>query len=98
MSPTRYAARTVINCAAILCLIFLARAATHLINSMLTNDLALTQMDNSDTYIVIMGIYNTVKPIVKIVVTVIIGAFIGLIGRDTYKFVTYTIKEMEKEN
>ena len=98
MSPTRYAARTVLNCVTILCLIFLARAATHLMNPMVTNDLALTQMDNSDTYIVIMGIYNTVKPIVKIVFTVIIGGFLGMIGRDTYTFATYTIKEMEKEN
>lgn len=98
MSPTRFAARTVINAATIICLIFLARAVTHLMNPMLTNDLALTQMGNSDTYIAIMGIYNTVKPIVNIVFTVIISAFLGLIGRDTYKFVTYTIKEFEKEN
>lgn len=98
MSPTKYAARTIINFATILCLIFLARAIIHLANPMMINDLAMTQMDNSDTYIAVMGIYNTIKPIVKIVFTIIIAAFAGLICRDTYKFVTYTIEEFEKEN
>lgn len=98
MSPTRFAARTVINIATILCLIFITRAATHLTNPMIMNDLAMTQMENTDTYLVIMGICNTIKPIVKFVFTIIIGGFVGLICRDTYKFVTYTIEEFEKEN
>lgn len=98
MSPTRYAARTVINCVTILCLIFLARGIIHFMNPMLTNDLAMTQMDNSDTYVVVMGIYNTVKPIVKIVFTIIIGGFAGMICRDTYEFVKNFTTEFEKEN
>ena len=97
MSPTRYAARTLINCVTILCLIFMARAFIYLANPMLTNDLAMTQMDNSDTYVAVMGIYNIVKPIIKIVFTVFVSIFIGFICRDTYDFVK-THTNTDKEN
>ena len=52
----------------------------------ISNELALTQMDNSNEMFMIMNIYNKVKPIITIAYICVILYFVYTLGRDTYKF------------
>lgn len=98
MSPTKYSVRTTLNVITIICLIFIAKAVVYNLNPMVYNDLAMTQMENSDTLYAMMGIYDSVRPIISIVFTIIITGFLALICRDTYKFAMYMNEEINNNN
>lgn len=62
----------------------------------ISNEMALTQMENSNEMYILMNTYNKVRPIANAVYSGIIIFFVYTIGRDTYKF-TKNYKN-EKEN
>lgn len=64
------------------------------IGPVVTNNLALTQMQNSNEMYVLMNTYSKVRPIVNLVYVFIVCYFIGNIARDIHKF----IKTVETEN
>lgn len=69
---------------------------TQAMSPVVTNNMALTQMQNSDAMFVMMETYNKVKPIIGAIYFGVTAWFTYTIGRDIYKFVN-TIKN-EKEN
>ena len=62
----------------------------------ISNEMALTQMENSNEMFILMNTYNKVRPIVDVVYSGIIIFFVYTIGRDTYKFIKNY--KNEKEN
>lgn len=62
-----------------------------------SNELALTQMQNSNEAFVLMNTYNKIRPIVNIVYVLIVGWFAGTVGRDIYKF-NKTVNTENTEN
>ena len=54
---------------------------------MLTNEIALGQMENSDGLFLAMEMYNQLRPIGSAISGVIILLFTCTIARDTYKFI-----------
>ena len=98
MSPTRYVTRVAGYIIAIVCTMFISNIAKLYFDPLLTIDLAMTQMENSDAAFVAMNILSVVKSVGSIAIAVLIAIFIGLIGRDTYMFAKSFTEEMEKEN
>lgn len=68
-------------------LMIVITAITQSMSPIVSNNLALTQMQNSDETFVLMDTYNKIRPIFSLVYSVIIVWFVYGIGRDTYKFV-----------
>lgn len=68
-----------------------------LLNSqpIITNNIALGQMENSNELYLLMEIYNRVKPFVSIIYGCITTGFVGTTIYDTYKFIQ---KENKGEN
>lgn len=64
----------------------------------ISNELALTQMQNDNTMFVLMNTYNKIKPIFNITYSCVILWFVCTLGRDTYKFAKSIDTENEKEN
>lgn len=77
---------------------FIVAAIGQSIEPMVTNELALTQMQNDNVMFVAMNAYNKIKPIFNALYSLIILWFVYTLGRDTYKFVKTTNNENEKEN
>lgn len=75
-------------------LMIIATAIGQSISPIMTNNLALTQMQNYNEMYVLMNTYSKVRPIVNLVYVFIVGYFIGTIARDIHKF----IKTIETEN
>lgn len=69
-------------------------AISQSISPTITNNIALTQMQNSDASFTILNTYNKIRPIVNLVYVFIVSYFIGNISRDIYKF-TKTIADEE---
>jgi hypothetical protein len=63
----------------------------------ITNEIAMGQMQNDDTMFVIMDMYNRLKPVFSTAYTLAIILFVCTLGRDTYKFVKNN-NNNEKEN
>lgn len=53
----------------------------------ISNELALTQMQNDNAMFVAMNAYNKIKPIFNTLYSCVILWFVYTLGRDTYKFV-----------
>lgn len=70
-------------------------ALLHSINPILTNQIALGQMQNSDEAFVFMNTYNNIKPIANLALTLVCVWFGYTIVRDTYKFIK-NISNIEK--
>ena len=69
------------------------------ISPVISNELAMTQMQNSNEMFVLMNTYNNVKPIINITYSCVILWFMYSLGRDTYKFAkTINNNEHKKEN
>ena len=64
---------------------------------MVSNSLALTQMENSNEMYMLMNTYNKIRPIINLVYVFVVSYFIGNISRDIYKFVK-TVSEEDTEN
>lgn len=56
------------------------------VSPMITNELALGQMQNSNETFVLMNTYNKIKPIFSALYSCVILWFMYTLGRDTYKF------------
>ena len=65
--------------------------------TIVTNELAMAQMENSNEMYMLMNTYNKLRPIVNLVYAFIVSYFIGTIARDIHKFVK-TIKTENTEN
>lgn len=74
-------------------------AITLLRSPVISNEIALGQMENDNTLFMLMETYNEVKPFITVIYSCIAGVFIGTIGYDTHKFIkTKTKEKIENEN
>lgn len=72
---------------------------TKSMSPVISNSVALTQMQHSDAMFVMMNTYNKIKPLVSVIYFGIIACFTCTIGRDIYKFAkTVNENNNEKEN
>mgnify|MGYP006967120953 CR=1 FL=1 len=72
---------------------------TQSMSPVVSNNMALTQMQNSDAMFIMMNTYNKIKPIISAIYFGITVWFTYTIGRDIYKFVkTVNESNNEKEN
>jgi hypothetical protein len=62
-------------------------AISQSMSPVISNSLALTQMQNDNVMFVIMDTYNRIKPIFNALYSCVILWFVYTLGRDTYKFV-----------
>ena len=62
-------------------------ALSLLTNPIITNDLALSQMENSNELYLLMETYNKVKPFISIIYGLITALFAGTTIYDIYKFI-----------
>jgi hypothetical protein len=63
------------------------------VSPVISNNMALTQMQNSNEMYMLMNTYNKVRPIINLVYVFIVSYFIGNISRDIYKFVKMVSEE-----
>lgn len=91
MSTKRFIIKTTIKLAiiAIVSTIIL----TLLQTPVLTNQIALTQMENSDGFFVTMELYYKIAPIVRTVYYCIVTVLFASVAYDSYKFIKSKIKE-----
>jgi hypothetical protein len=67
--------------------IFSTIALSLLTNPIITNELALGQMQNSNELYLLMETYNKVRPFISIIYGLITAAFACTTISDTYKFI-----------
>lgn len=77
---------------------FVVAAIGQSISPFISNNLALTQMQNDNVMFAVMNTYNQIKPIFNALYSCVILWFVYTLGRDTYKFVKTINTENEKEN
>jgi hypothetical protein len=66
----------------------LSTIALSLLNSpIITNEIALTQMENSNELYMLMDTYNKVRPFISIIYGFVTVLFAGTTIRDTYNFI-----------
>lgn len=96
MTLKKFITKTVVK---VIMFVFVMAIISSIIQTMspiISNGMALGQMENSDEMFVIMNTYNKVRPIVNATYAGITILFMYTIGRDTYKFVKN--HKNEKEN
>lgn len=65
----------------------------------ISNELAMSQMQNSNEAFMIMNTYNTIRrQIINIAYTIIVVLFMGSVIRDTHKIAKSINAETDKEN
>lgn len=77
-------------------LMIILTAVGRSIAPVVSNELALTQMQNSNEMYVLMNTYNKIRPIINLAYVFIAGYFAGTIYRDISKFVK-TVSEEDAE-
>ena len=85
MSTKRFIYRIVLKF--IIFAIFSVIVSTLLYGPIITNELALTQMENSNELYMLMETYNRLRPIFSIVYGLITGIFVGTTIYDISKFI-----------
>ena len=78
-------------------LMIILTAIGQSVSPVISNSMALTQMQNSNEMYMLMNTYNKVRPIINLVYVFVASYFIGNISRDIYKFVK-TVSEEGTEN
>ena len=80
-------------------IMIIVAAIAQSISPVVSNSMALTQMQNGNVMFVAMNTYNRIKPIFNALYSCVILWFVYTLGRDTYKFAkTINNTENEKEN
>lgn len=79
-------------------LIIVFTSITQAMSPVITNEIALTQMQNSNEMFVLMDTYSKFRPVVNLIFAGVIVWFTYTIGRDVYKFVKTINPKNEKEN
>ena len=76
---------------------FLIWLPMQVLAPVINNEIAMTQMENSNTCLVLAQSYEKIKPLVHIAKTLIIAWFGTFTAIDIYKFAQH-VHENEKEN
>lgn len=68
-------------------------AMTFLESPVISNQVALGQMENSNELFMLMETYNKIRPIISVIYSCIVIWFVGAVGYDIYKFIKTKTKE-----
>ena len=79
--------KIVAKCIIFAFLMIIVSAAMQALSPVVSNELAMTQMTNSNELYMVMETYNKIKPIVNIIYICVFGLFGYSIGRDIRKIV-----------
>ena len=79
-------------------LMFIVAAVGQSMSPVISNNMALGQMQNSDEMYILMDTYYKVRRIVSVAFAGIILLFTGSVARDIFKLVKTINTENEKEN
>lgn len=96
METKKFVVKTVKKCILFAVLMFLIAGLMKPVGVVISNEMALTQMQHSNEMYILMDTYNKVRSIVSVAFAGIILWFTGTVARDIYKFVKNT--ENKKEN
>ena len=68
-------------------------AMTLVQSPIISNQVALGQMENSNELFMLMETYNKIRPIISVIYSCIGIWFVGTVGYDVYKFIKTKTKE-----
>lgn len=91
MSTKRFIVKTVAK--VIIFAIISIIIMTFLESPVISNQIALGQMENSNELFILMEFYNKVRPIISVTYSCIVILFIGTVGYDIYKFIKTKTEE-----
>lgn len=94
LSTKRFIKKTAIKIIVLIMFIAIALAIFDAIQPVMTNEIAMGQMQTDNAPYVTWELYNNLIPIVGLVFTIVVGGIIFNIGSGIYKF----IKMKNKEN
>jgi hypothetical protein len=84
----QFVKKAVVKTIIFIAIMVIITAFVQAITPVISNDVAMGQLENSDELFVMMEMYNKMKPLVDIAYILAAGLFMMSIGNDTYKFVT----------
>jgi hypothetical protein len=93
MNTKRFIFKTVVKI--IIFAIFSVIVSTLLYGPIITNELALTQMEQSNELYMLMELYNRLRPFISIIYGLITTCFVGATIYDIYKFIKTKINKGE---
>lgn len=93
MNTKRFIFKTAVKI--IIFVIFSAIASTLLYGPIITNELAMTQMEQSNELYMLMESYNRLRPFISIIYGLITTYFVGTTIYDIYKFIKTKINKGE---
>ena len=94
----RFLKKTYIKLVIFTIIMSLLSAIGNSVNTIVTNELAMTQMQHSDMAFVVMTTYSKIKPVISIVYSCVVLWFVYTLVRDTRKFAKTINPEHNKEN
>ena len=98
MTTEKFIKKTIIRIIVVVLVSVFMLSFLNAADAIISNHLALGQMENSDGMFILMEMYeNAIQPIALGILIVIIAYNIGVIAYDTYKFIK-TKRNGEKEN
>lgn len=95
---TRFAKKTIQKTILFAFLMIVVASVAQAVSPVITNEMAMTQMQNSNEMFILMNTYSKVRPIANAAYVGIIVWFTYTIGRDVYKFTKAINAENKKEN
>ena len=94
MTTSMFIKKTVIKLIILFITVIVFLGASTIFDTILTNELALTQMENSnELYATQQAYHNIVKPIIATLYTIIIGSIVISVVWDTIKYSKRKFKE-----
>ena len=98
MTTEKFVKKTIIRIIVVVLISVFVFSFLNAADTIISNHLALGQMENSDSMFILMEMYEkAVQPIMLGILTAVIGYNAGVIVYDTYKFIKTKING-EKEN
>ena len=96
MTTERFVKKTIVRIAIVVIISIFAFSFMNVADTIVSNHLALGQMENSDGLFILMEMYEkAIQPTMLGILSVVIVFNFGAIAYDTYKFIK-TKKELEK--
>jgi hypothetical protein len=93
MTTKKFIVRTFVKI--IICAIISTIALSLLTSPVITNEIALGQMENSNELYLLMETYNKVRPFISVIYGFVTVMFAATIIGDTYKFIKTKINKGE---
>lgn len=88
MTTETFVKKTIVRIAIIVLISILVLSFLDAVDTVISNHLALGQMENSDGMFILMEVYEkAIQPTTIGILTFVIGYNVGVIAYDTYKFI-----------